>query len=127
MRDMLMVFGRLLMSAIFIQSGISGLIHLGGTVDYFRSLGVPLPWVTIWIVLAIEIAGGLALIFGYRTRLASGVLGLFSIAAGLIGHSNLGEPRELQMLMKDIAVAGGLFYFLAHGAGLLSLDARRET
>jgi putative oxidoreductase len=122
-----MVLGRLLMSAIFIQAGVSELFHLGGTMEYFRGLGLPLPGVLVWFVLAVEIFGGLALLLGYLTRWASSVLSLFAVAAGLIGHSHVGDTMQLQMLMKDIAIAGGLLYFVAHGAGLLSLDARREA
>ena len=127
MRDILMVFGRVLMSAIFIQAGLSELIHLGGTVGYFKSLGLPLPWVTVWIVLAVELVGGVAILVGHRTRLAATILGFFSFAAGLIGHFDIGDSMQMQMLMKDIAISGGLFYLVAHGAGLLSLDARREV
>lgn len=127
MRDMIMVLGRVLMSALFIQAGLSELIHLGGTVGYFEALGLPFPWITVWGVLAIEILGGLALLLGYRMRVAASILGLFAIAAGLIGHSNIGDTTQLQMLMKDIAIGGGLFYMAIHGAGLISFDASREA
>lgn len=127
MRDLIMVLGRILMAAIFIQAGISELIHLGGTVDYFRALHLPLPWVTVWIVLALELVGGIGILLGYRTRLSATILGLFSIVAGMIGHLDFGDTTEVQMLMKDIALGGGLFYIAANGAGLISLDAAREA
>ena len=122
-----MVLGRVLMAAIFIQAGLAELIYLGGTVDYFRSLGLPLPWVIVWLVLAIELFGGIAILAGYRTRWAASILAFFSIIAGMIGHLDLGDTMQVQMLMKDIAIAGGLFYIAANGAGLISLDASREA
>lgn len=127
MRDMVMVLGRVLIAAIFIQAGLADVFHLGSTVDYLGSVGLPLPWVTVWIVLAVEILGGAAILAGYRTRWAASVLGLFSIAAGLIGHFDLASATHFQMLMKDIALAGGLFYVAANGAGLISMDASREA
>ena len=33
---------------------------------------------------------------------------------------------HMQMLMKDIAVAGGLLGFAVYGAGAISIDARRN-
>jgi putative oxidoreductase len=86
-----------------------------------------MPWVTVWIVLSVEIVGGIALLVGYRTRLSAALLGVFSIAAGFIGHFDLGSTTQVQMLMKDIAIGGGLFYVAANGGGLLSFDASREA
>jgi putative oxidoreductase len=127
MRDMVMVLGRVLMAAVFVVAGLSDLIWLSGTVEHLRSLGLPLPWVSVWIVLSIEILCGVAIIVGYRTRWAASILALFLITAGLIAHFDFGSAAEIQLLMKDIAIAGGLFYIAANGAGLISLDASREA
>lgn len=123
MNDLVMLFGRILMSVLFIEAGYSELVHLDGTIKYFEALGLPLPWLTVWGVLAVELIGGLALLVGFRTRIAALMLGLFAIAAGAIGHSNIAVLTQFQMLMKDIAIGGGLFYVAVQGAGALSVDA----
>ena len=55
MPSMAMLLGRLLLSAIFIQAGFSKLLNVGGTIAYFESVGMLLPSVVIWPVIALEV------------------------------------------------------------------------
>jgi putative oxidoreductase len=126
MPSMAMLLGRLLLSAIFIQAGVSKVLNVGATIGYFSSLGLPFPSLTLWVVVALEVIGGLCVVLGYRIRIAAGLLALFSIAAAIAGHSNFSDSLQLQAFMKDLAIAGGLFYVAANGAGMLSFDARRD-
>ena len=52
------------------------------------------------------------LLTGYQTRLAAAALAAFSIVASFAGHYGQGDGAmafwHTQMLLKDIAVAGGL-------------------
>ena len=127
MNNLAMLLGRILMSAIFIQAGYSKLMNISGTIGYFQSVGLPMPSIAIWGVIAIEILGGLAILLGVQTRIAAAFLGLFSIAAGAIGHADINDLMHFQALMKDIAIGGGLFYIAANGAGSLSIDGRRTS
>ena len=57
------------------------------------------------------------------------LLALFALSAGFLGHYGQGDTAMLlflhqQMLLKDIAVAGGLILLALHGPGALSVDAR---
>ena len=126
MPSMAMLLGRMLLSAIFIQAGLSKLLNVGGTIAYFESLGMLLPSVVIWLVIALEVLGGLAILLGYRIRIAAGLLCLFTILAAIIGHSAWNDLIHFQAFMKDLAIAGGLIYVAANGAGLLAFDARRD-
>jgi putative oxidoreductase len=121
-----MLLGRVLLSAIFIQAGYSELAGFSGTVGYFQALGLPLPTLTACLVIALEIVGGVALLVGYKTRIAAALLGVFAIAAASIGHSDWNDIMHFQAFMKDLAIAGGLLYVAANGAGRLSVDARLE-
>jgi putative oxidoreductase len=121
------LIGRILMSAIFIQAGISEAMNFSGTLGYFESVGVLFPSIAIWVVLALEIFGGLAILTGFMTPVAATLLGLFCIGTAYIGHSNFGDLMHFQAFMKDIAIAGGLFFMAAGGAGAYSLDARRNA
>ena len=62
--------GRLLMSAIFIWAGYTKLFVFGptGTSQYFASVHIPIPDIAAWVVIIIEIVGGLMLLVGYQTR-----------------------------------------------------------
>lgn len=125
MSSIAMLIGRVLLSVIFIQAGISKLMDVSGTIGYFTSLGLPLASVILWPVILIELVGGLMLLTGFYTRIAASVLALFCIFAAFTGHSNWANVMDLQAFMKDIAISGGLFYVAAAGAGIISLDTRR--
>jgi putative oxidoreductase len=125
MSSIAMLIGRVLMSAIFIQAGLSKLFDVSGTIGYFEAIGLPLPSLVIWPVILIEVVGGLLILTGFYTRIAASVLALFCIAAAFTGHSNWADAMDFQAFMKDIAITGGLFYIAAAGAGIISLDTRR--
>ena len=125
MSSIAMLVGRVLLSIIFIQAGISKLMDVSGTIGYFQGLGLPLASLVLWPVVLIEVVGGLLILTGFYTRIAASVLALFTIFAAFTGQSNWADIMECQAFMKDIAIAGGLVYVAAAGAGIISLDTRR--
>jgi putative oxidoreductase len=124
MQSLAMLIGRILMSAIFIQAGYSKLMNVGGTIGYFETVGLPMPALLVWPVIALELIGGLAILVGLQTRAVALVFAVFSVAAGAAGHSDIANLTHFQALMKDIAIAGGFLYVAAFGAGAYSVDAR---
>jgi len=64
------------------------------------------------------------LLFGFKTKLAGWVLALFTLATAGLFHSNLADPTQSVHFMKNLAMAGGMLYVAAVGAGRYSLDAR---
>ena len=125
MSSIAMLIGRVLLSIIFIQAGISKLMDLSGTTGYFESLSLPLASLVIWPVVLIELVGGLLVLTGLYIRIAATVLAVFCIVAAFTGHSDWANVVDFQAFMKDIAIAGGLIYVAAAGAGIISLDTRR--
>lgn len=125
MSSIAMLIGRVLLSVIFIQAGISKLMDVSGTIGYFQAIGLPLASLVIWPVILVEVVGGLLVLTGFYTRIAASVLALFCIFAAFTGHSNWASVMEFQAFMKDIAITGGLIYVAAAGAGIISLDTRR--
>ena len=125
MSSIAMLIGRILLSIIFIQAGISKLMDVSGTIGYFQAIGLPLPSLVIWPVILVELVGGLLVLTGFYTRIAASVLALFCIFAAFTGHSTWANVMEFQAFMKDIAISGGLIYVAAAGAGIISLDTRR--
>ena len=123
--------GRLLLAALFLPAGLAKLTGFAGTVGYVSSVGLPMPQVAAIVALVIEIAGGLALVAGYRTRLAAIVLAAFTLVASVFFHNYWASPAEAQMVQqllffKNIAVVGGLLTLAAWGAGAWSVDGRRS-
>lgn len=125
MSSIAMLIGRVLLSVIFIQAGISKLMDVSGTIGYFQAIGLPLASLVIWPVILVEVVGGLLVLTGLYTRIAASALALFCIFAAFTGHSNWASVMEFQAFMKDIAITGGLIYVAAAGAGIISLDTRR--
>jgi len=117
--------GRILMAQIFLLAGISKIGAYEGTQGYMESVG--LPGMLLPLVIALEIGGGLALIIGWKARWAAAALAGFSVVSALIFHNNFADQMQMIMFMKNFAIAGGLLFLLAHGAGAYSLDGAAET
>lgn len=114
---------RLFLGQIFLLAGISKISSYAGTQGYMDAMGVP--GMLLPLVIALEIGGGLAIIAGWQTRLASIALAVFTLAAAAIFHNNLADQTQMIMFMKNIAIAGGFILLAVHGTGGYSLDGRR--
>ena len=120
--DPALLVGRILASAIFILSGFGKATAMAGTVAYLARQGLPLPGITYYGVVAIELGGGLLFLLGFQTRIVALVLALFCVATGLIAHTNFADQQQINNFMKNIAMAGGFLAFVAVGAGAFSVD-----
>ena len=126
------LIARILLALMFVLAGLSKFGNLSGTAGYIGSKGLPLPMLLAIATAVLEVVGGLAIVVGYRARIAGLVLALFTLLASLLFHDFWSLPAAPQMVpqlmfMKNISVAGGLLLLAAFGAGGLSLDARRGT
>jgi putative oxidoreductase len=132
LQNPLALIGRILLAILFVPAGFGKIAGFAGTVGYATAMGLPAPQVGVAIALVIELFGGLALLIGYRTRLAAIALAVFTLVASFFFHAYWAVPAEqvmMQQLMffKNIAITGGLLAFAAFGAGGFSLDARRKA
>lgn len=128
-QDTVALIGRALLAYMFIPAGFGKIAGFAGTVAYAASAGLPLPQVGVAIALAIELVGGLALLFGIGTRWAALALAVFTAVASFFFHAYWALPADQQMMQslmfgKNLAIVGGLLAFVTFGAGRLSIDAR---
>lgn len=117
--------GRLLMSSLFIWAGYTKLFVFGpsGTAQYFASVHIPVPDVAAWVVIVIEIIGGLMILVGFQTRWAAIVLAIFCLITAFGVHLPAGSPaHDMIHFYKNLVMAGGFLYVFAFGAGTLSVD-----
>lgn len=140
MSDVLNLIGRVLLSVVFILYGYfkaidpSGILANPGT-KHFMDLvagGAPAPTWLGYLIAAIELVGGLALLFGIQTRLAAWGLFVWVVIATYLGHpfwTMEGAARALNhtQFFKNLAIMGGLLLLASAGPGRVSLDGRSAT
>ena len=130
LQNPLALVGRILIALLFIPAGFGKISGFAGTVVYATSVGMPMPTVAVAVGLLIELLGGLALLFGFGTRIAALALAVFTLAASFFFHAYWALPADQQMMQqllffKNVAVTGGLLAFAAFGAGAWSVDGAR--
>ena len=128
--SVLNLLGRLAIAALFLPAGLNKLMGMEDVTGYFTSLGLPAAAILIWVFIAIEVLGGLALILGYQTRFVAIGLAVFTVLASIVGHAFWAAPVDaafiVQLLFfKNIAVTGGLLILASAGAGSISIDGRK--
>jgi putative oxidoreductase len=87
-----------------------------------ESMGVP--GILLPLVIVIELAGAVAIIAGYRTRLFAFLLAGFCVLSGALFHNDFANQMDMIMFMKNLAMAGGFLVLFANGPGELSLDKK---
>jgi len=122
LRNSTELLGRVLLSALFLMSGIGKITAYSATAGYMASVGAP--GALLPLVILTEVGGAIAIIAGWRTRIVAFLLAGFTVLTALMFHSNFGDQNQMIHFMKNIAVAGAFLMLAANGAGRYSLDAR---
>ena len=124
--------GRILIAAIFVISGTSKLADPTQTAVYMTSAGIPAAHSLAIVAGLGELLGGLMLMFGFLTRIGALGLALFLIPTTLLFHrfwALTGQEAQMQLVnfLKNMAIMGGLYGYVAFGAGRFSIDAKLRT
>jgi len=125
--NIVLLIARILFAIIFVLSGFGKLTNIAGTAAYFANYSLPMPTATAVIVGLIELLGGLAILIGFKTRIAAWVLAIFTVATALVAHTDFGDQMQMINFMKNLAIAGGFLALAVEGAGSISLDGRRAA
>ncbi len=121
---------RVLLSLIFIVSGVQKITGYEGTAGYMEMMGVPS--ILLPLAILVEVGAGLAVLVGWQTRVAALLLAGFSVISGYLFHfaaingaDPMADMTQQIMFMKNVTIAGGFLALIATGPGAWSLDARR--
>lgn len=121
-RNLMPLLARILLSGLFLKSGIDKILHPVGTQQYMEAHGIPLTGLFLLAAIAVELVGGLSLLLGYKARFGAILLALFLIPVTLIFHTNLADQIQNIMFMKNLAILGGLLMVIQYGPGLITLE-----
>jgi putative oxidoreductase len=114
------LLGRLFLVLLFVISGFGKIGGYAGTAAYMAANGVP--GLLLPLVIVLEIGGGILVLIGWHTRIASLLLAGFTILALLLFHMPVTAENQI-VFLAELGVAGGFLVLAAHGAGAWSLDA----
>ncbi|MBT2119129.1 DoxX family protein [Dyella sp. LX-66] len=114
--------GRILLSVLFLMSGVGKIAAYSATAGYMASAGVP--GALLPLVILAEAGGAIAIIAGWKTRIVSVLLAGFTLLTAALFHNHLADQIQMIMFMKNVSIAGAFLLLASHGAGRYSLDAR---
>jgi putative oxidoreductase len=117
--DLILLGSRLLLAGLFIHEGLFLAANLDAAAVGMAKLGVLMP--LLFAMMALQLLGGIAIAIGWQARPAAAGLGLFCVATALLFHTNFAIRDELLHFEKDLAIAGGMFTLMVHGAGAWSV------
>ena len=116
--------GRIFMAVLFIPAGFSKITGYSGTAGYMEAMNVPS--ILLPLVIIVELGGGLAILAGWQTRIVAFLLAGFCLVSALLFHFQPADQMQMILFMKNIAIAGGLLFLVANGAGAFSIDRWRQ-
>lgn len=125
--------GRVCLVLVLVMSGYDKLMHADRAADFMRSVNLPGAGIPLAVVAgAIELAAGVALLIGWRTRaiallLAGYLLPVIWFTHLAIAHASgdlVVRANETMQAMKSLSMAGGLLLLHVAGPGAHSVDGR---
>jgi len=114
------VFGRILLSTLFLVEGVKKFFFQEETIMYMEDYGVS--EILFFPSLSLEIVFPVLLIVGYKTRFSASIMALFTLTVALIFHTNFDNQMESIIFLKDIAIAGGFLIIAANEPKICSID-----
>jgi putative oxidoreductase len=127
----IILIARLALAILFLWGGAMKLMGYAGFIAYLHAHNVPYVQIAAPVATAVELLGGLALVFGVRTRFVAFVLAVYAIATAILGHDfwNVTQAALQQDAVvhfwKNVAIAGGFLLLTVTGAGRASIDGMR--
>jgi putative oxidoreductase len=119
--DAVLFAGRLASACVFISFGLAKFVSHASETASFRDYGLPAPSAFAYVIGAIEVCGGIALLLGFATRLVACVLAGDMVGAIVASGILSGETVSLTLAPALLVFMLVVVFF---GAGALSLDRR---
>lgn len=120
-----LLVARCMMAGVFLWSAvgrIGGYDEMGILTDERGLVGQLVP-----VAVAVEIAGAVLLIVGFKLRYTALGLASFSVVTALLFHANFIDRGQMFHFLKNFAIVGGLLALYVSGPGRLSFDGLNEA
>jgi putative oxidoreductase len=127
----LVMLGRVLLSIIFLLSGLGKIMDWNGTAQIMASQGLPLIPLLLAGAIVTELAGGLSVLLGWKARWGALLLFLYLIPTTLIFHdfwafSGTEMQTQLVNFLKNLSIMGGLLLVAAYDGAALVADREAD-
>jgi putative oxidoreductase len=119
MTTLVPLVARLLLIVVFVPAAISKATSWDANASYMASRGIPLVPIALALSLAIEAAGSMCLVLGWRAREAAAVMAVYLVPVTLYCHDFFGTQFN-----KNLGIIGGLMMIAAYGPGRWALSPR---
>ncbi len=119
------IVGRLCIAALFVIAGLGKIMHPAGTAQYIAS-ATSLPGNLAMPTGVFELVAGLLLGLGIMTRLTAIVLIGFTAIVTVLFHNQVTDPIQSVMVLKNLAIIGGLLMVFAYGQVSWRMSTWRE-
>jgi putative oxidoreductase len=119
-----LLVSRVLLSAIFLFSGLKKVAAFTATQGYMAQHGMRMTGLFLVLAILFEIGGALSVLLGYYPRLGALALLLFLLPTTLVFHRAVGNPGQAIQLAKNLAIMGGLVAILSVGGGEFSVGRK---
>lgn len=126
MRALLQFLARILLSLVFLWSGLQKILHFSSTRQFMAQNGMPWTGLLLAGAIVVEIGGGLSLFLGFKAKWAALIIALYLIPATLIFHGHFSDQGQIIQFLKNLAIIGGLLMVTAFDGGKVRLGAFRK-
>ena len=124
MVNLLDLICRVLISAIFLFSGVNKILNYDSTVQWME--GFNIPGILLMPAIALEVVFPLLIILGYKVQLASSALAIFCILTAFIFHFDFSNQMQIIAFLKNLGLAGGLLFLAINGAKSFSIEKEKK-
>lgn len=105
---------RILLTCGFWWSGVSKMFDHPSALAEAAHFGLRPAWLFVIVIIVVQLGGSAAVIFSRWTWLGAGALGVFTVAATLVGHAfwTIDDPlarfHDMNAFLGNVGLLGGL-------------------
>ena len=114
------LIGRILISSVFLLSGINKIINYDDTFMWMEDYEVA--GILLIPTIILEIVAPILIIIGYQVRISAVLLGMFCIATAIIFSSNFSDQMQIVGFLKNLGLAGGFLFLAINGSRKYSIE-----